>query len=241
MADWNEIVDYVLRTADIILVVLDARNAEESINREIFNKIKRFQKRYILVINKCDLITKEELKKIRLPNSIKISAKNHVRTTMLIRKINQLAKGKEVTVGVVGFPNTGKSTIINALKGRRSAPTSPVSGFTRGIQKLRVSKKIMMLDTPGVFAYKKKGGVEMTVIGAIDAEKFEDPEAAAVELIETLDGKVEEFFGVENKEDKFEVIEDIARKKNIIMKGGLPDSKRMAKDIIRMWQIGKIR
>lgn len=241
MADYDEIVDYVLRTADIILVVLDARNAELSINKEIFGKIKRFQKRYILVINKCDLITKEELNKIRLPNSIKISAKEHFRTTMLIRKINQLAKGKEATVGVVGLPNTGKSTLINVLKGRKSAPTSPVSGYTRGIQKLRISKKIMMLDTPGVFAYKKKKGVEMTVIGAIDAEKFEDPETAAVDLIEALDGKIEKFFGVENKEDKFEVIEDIARKKNVIKKGGIPDTKRMAKDIIRMWQTGRIR
>jgi ribosome biogenesis GTPase A len=99
----------------------------------------------------------------------------------------------------------------------------------------------MMLDTPGVFAYKKKGGVEMTVIGAIDAEKFSDPEAAAVDLIEALDGKIETYFGVENIEDKFEVIENIARKKNIIMKGGVPDTKRMAKNIIRLWQIGKIR
>ncbi|MCX6706885.1 MAG: 50S ribosome-binding GTPase [Candidatus Woesearchaeota archaeon] len=222
-------------------MVLDARDVNSSINKEIFGKMKKFQKRHILVINKCDLISKEELKKIRLPNSMKISAKNHFRTTALIKRINQVAKGREVTVGVVGLPNTGKSTLINALKGRKSAPTSPVSGYTRGVQKLRISKKIMMLDTPGVFPYKKKGGVEMTVIGAIDAEKFGDPEAAAVDLIEALDGKVEKFFGVEKGEDTFETIEAIAKKKNIIMKGGLPDSKRMAKDIIRMWQTGKIR
>ena len=54
-------------------------------------------------------------------------------------------------VGVLGYPNTGKSSIINALKGRASAPTSPVSGYTKGMQWIRASKRMYLLDPPGVF------------------------------------------------------------------------------------------
>jgi ribosome biogenesis GTPase A len=55
-----------------------------------------------------------------------------------------------VQIAVIGYPNTGKSSLINFLIGRSSTPVSQQSGFTKGIQKLRLSTGIFLMDSPGV-------------------------------------------------------------------------------------------
>src|SRR3989344_9038047 len=144
---YNLLVDKVLRHSDIILIIIDARMVKFSRNKFVENKIKNYRKKFLYVINKIDLITKKEQDEIDLPNSIDISATKHIGTLRLLGRIKKLANDREVTVGVVGFPNTGKSTIINALKGKKSAPTSSVSGYTKSLQKIRITKNIMMMDT----------------------------------------------------------------------------------------------
>ncbi|MDD5651270.1 MAG: 50S ribosome-binding GTPase [Candidatus Nanoarchaeia archaeon] len=235
----SELVDSVIRNSDIVLIVLDARMIKDSMNKYIEDKIKRYRKKYLYVINKIDLISKEEQNKIDLENSVQISARLHINTLTLFRKIKEISKGKEVTVSVVGFPNTGKSAVINALKGRRSAPISPVSGYTKNLQRVRIDKNLLMVDTPGVFNYSNKK--EIVLLGVINVENLENPEYTATELIQSLNGQIEKYFDVEIKKDHFETLEEIAIKKHILKKGGLPDTKRMAVDIIRMCQKGKIK
>lgn len=235
----NDLVDQVIRNSDIILIVIDARMVNQSINKFIADKIQKYRKRYLYVINKIDLISKQEQDKINLKNSIEISAKNNISTIRLLNKIKELAKGKLVRVGVVGFPNTGKSTLINVLKGRKSAGTSPVSGYTKGLQQIRITKDIMMIDTPGVLHYTND--IDLLAIGVLNAESLKDPEMFAVKLIKSLDGKIEAYFEVERKEDLLEILDDIAIKKHILKKGGVPDTNRMAIEIIRLCQKGKIR
>ncbi|MBU0930223.1 MAG: 50S ribosome-binding GTPase [Nanoarchaeota archaeon] len=235
----NDLVDQVIRNSDIILIVIDARMINQSINKFIADKIKKYRKRYMYVINKIDLISKQEQNKINLENSIEISARNKISTVRLLNKIRELAKGKPITVGVVGFPNTGKSTLINVLKGRKSAGTSPISGYTKGLQNIRITKDIMIIDTPGVLHYTND--VDLLALGVLNVESLKYPEVSAVKLIELLDGKIEAYFGVERKEDSFEILDDIAIKRNILKKGGVPDTNRMAIEIIRLCQKGKIR
>ena len=240
MANYGDLVDKVIRESDIILLVIDARKIKESINRDILEKIGK--KKFIYVINKIDLISKQEQRKIKLINSVMISAKEHVGNMVLLKKIMQVGEGKEVKVGVVGFPNTGKSTVINSLKGRHSASTSSRAGYTRGLQKVRVSRKIVLIDTPGVFSYatEKMSKIDNLIIGTVDADKIKDTENAAIELIDALNGKIERFFDVEKKEDSYDTLEEIALKNKILKKGGVADTARMGKEIIRMWQKGKI-
>ncbi|SRR3989344_3175343 len=243
MANWRKIVDNVIYTSDIILLIIDARDTWVSRNRDLEYKIGQLGKKYIYVINKCDLLEEQDVRKIKMPNSIKISATLHSGTVRLLKKIIELSKGKEATVGVVGLPNTGKSSVINALKGRKSAPTSSISGFTKGLQKIRISKNIMMLDTPGVLPWGKRSSddIELVAIGTRDAGKIKDADMAAALMIERFNGKIEEFFGVEKCEDTYDTLENIALKKKILKKGGEPDAVRMGRRIIELCQRGDIR
>src|SRR3989344_6003055 len=97
----------------------------------------------------------------------------------------------------------------------------------------------MMMDTPGVLPYSNK--TDLVLMGAVNVESLDDPEHTAMKIIQGMNGQIEKYFGVEVKEDIFETLEEIALKKNLLKKGGEPDTKRMAMEIIRMCQKGKIR
>lgn len=57
---------------------------------------------------------------------------------------------KAVTVGVIGFPNVGKSSIINSLKRKRAAGVSSKAGFTKSLQEIEIDSKVKIIDSPGV-------------------------------------------------------------------------------------------
>ncbi len=242
MANYGKLVDKVIVESDILILVIDARKALESINKKLESRVKQLGKKFLYAINKVDLLSKAEQNNLPyIPNSIQISAVAHLGTMRLLRKIMEIGKGEDVVVGIIGYPNVGKSAVINALKGKASASTSPVSGHTKGLQKVRISGKILLIDTPGVFESAKDRGITNVVIGSIDSQKLKDPEGAAADLIKELDGKIERFFGVRKGQDYISTIEKIALKKNLVKKGGVPDTERMGKEIIRMWQLGKIK
>lgn len=241
MRTFNSLVDRVIREADILLLVADARNVRESMNWELEARIRKRRKRYLYVINKVDLISRKEQQSISFANSIQISAKHRLSTLRLLRKIMELSEGHQVTVGVIGYPNTGKSTLINSLKGRHSAPTSPMSGYTHALQKVRVNETIMMIDTPGVIHFSRKADIEMVKIGVMNPEKLRDPEGTAAKLIRSMEGRIEEYFQVPRGGDPFDLLEKIALKKNILKKGSSPDTVRMARQLVTLVQRGVIK
>ena len=247
-------VNKVIDEANVLLLVLDARMVEETRNDEIEAKVKEAGKPLIYVLNKCDLVDKYvvEQYKSKIPNSVFISSKDHLGTTMLRTKIMIAAHRLglvKVKVGVLGYPNVGKSSVINALKGKGSAKTSSMSGYTRHLKNIRTSK-IMLIDTPGVIPYsdtsKTKGNKTESAhskhafIGTIDHTKEKNPDIIAAQLITHFPGVIEGHYGVPIAEDAEETIEAIAQKYNLKSKGNLPDVLRCSRMILKDWQIGKI-
>jgi len=243
MPNFWKIVNEVIEKSDIVLEVLDARFAEQTRNNEIEEKVKACNKQIIYVLNKCDLAGKEtaEKEKKALHPSVFVSATKRLGITMLLHLIQRYSERRKakVIVGVVGYPNTGKSSVINALKGKSSASVSPQSGHTKGLQLIRVTSRIYLLDTPGVYPYMEKNREKHAIIGLVDYTKISSPEEAVFAIMKSMPGTIERFYGVEHGEPE-DVLDAIALKLKHLKKGGKPDTERTARTILKDWQTGRI-
>ncbi len=248
MPSYWTLVKHVIQDADILLLVLDARLVNESRNSELERRISDSGKPIIYILNKCDLVNREETQKLckELQPSVMISAKEHLGVSKLRERIHIEAKRlhkKEVVVGVLGYPNVGKSSLINALKGRKSASTSPLSGHTKGLQRIRVGRRILLMDTPGVIPYnepKEKHFIKHAAIGSIDYTHIREPDIVVVDLLSKFPGRIEAYYGVESNDDPYDTILEIAKKRRVLKKGGTPDEMRIARMILTDWQKGRI-
>ncbi|MBI4983698.1 50S ribosome-binding GTPase [Candidatus Woesearchaeota archaeon] len=235
-------VNEVIRLADMVIEVLDARMIEETRNKEIERKIRKYGKTIIYAINKSDLIPKEEAEEIKakLIPSVFLSSTRKLGTTLLKKKLMELSKGERVVVGVVGYPNVGKSSLINALSGKSATRTSASSGFTKGLQKIRVGKKITFLDTPGVFPEKEKNEFKHGLTGAVDYAKIKDPELVALKLIEKNKELICRFYGSYG-DDAEEILELIGIKYHKLSSGSKINMDATARMVLKDWQAGKIK
>jgi ribosome biogenesis GTPase A len=135
------------------------------------------------------------------------------------------AVGKDffyITACFIGLPNTGKSSLINILKGRASAPVAPVPGFTRALQVLRITTRLRIYDTPGVIPKQLSVG-DQVLLGLKRSEKLPDPIRGAWALVHRIDeinpNVIREKYEIEY-ESPPEFLEKFAEKRNRRMKGG---------------------
>ena len=246
MPQFWKVVNDVIKDADVLLLLLDARLIYETMNAEIENKVRKAGKPLIYVITKSDLADKNVIEKWKrqIKPCVFVSAKEYHGLKMLRNRI--LIEGKrnlvdKVTVGVLGYPNVGKSSLINSMRGRKSAPTSILSGYTKGLQKIKSDNKITFLDTPGVIPYQEKDEVKHSLIGTIDFTKTREPDMIVMELMGKFPGKIEAFYDVAQDEDPELTIEHISMKNNVLKKGGKLDIMRMSRMILKDWQKGVIK
>ena len=242
MVSFWKIVNSVIRDADILLLVLDARMPELTRNREIEQKVKNQGKKIIYVLNKSDLVSKKEIEKMNqdYTPSVFISSKEKLGGTLLFKKIMRLSQGEKCVVGVLGYPNVGKSSVINLLKGKGSASVSSQSGHTRGIQFVKAKGKLKLIDTPGVLPFKEKDIEKQVLIGSINSEQIEEPDYFAVKLIDKYPNLFEKYFDEKYDGDGYDFLEKVATKKNILKKGGEADLQRFGRKVLKDWQTGKV-
>jgi ribosome biogenesis GTPase A len=244
MATYQDMVKKVITNADILLLLLDARFVEETRHPGIESRVKKLNKPLIYVITKSDLIDRskaEAYKKLFHP-CVFVSAKQH-QTGMLREAILIEAQKNHISdpvVGVLGYPNVGKSSLINALNGHQAASTSSESGHTRSIQKIKMDNRITLLDTPGVIPFFDNDKMKQAVIGAIDCSKAEEPDLVVMELMQKFPGRIEAYYKIAPSEDEEQRILDIGAKFNLLKKGGEPDLLRASRMILKDWQAGKI-
>jgi ribosome biogenesis GTPase A len=235
--------------SDLVLEVVDARDPLETRNKRLEELVNRLGKPLLIVINKADLVPIEILREWknfleRNYPTVFISAKDRLGTRKLIIKIKQYAPRLPVRVSVVGYPNVGKSTIINYLKGRHVAETSPVPGWTIGEQLVKAKQWLIVVDTPGVIPPEEVGDEALLIVkGAVDPSKLEDPVSSAIKLIMRIKGfnprAFMDRYGVDS-DDPLELLELVGKRRGLLLKGGKVNIRNTAITIIRDWILGKL-
>jgi len=158
-----------------------------------------------------------------------------------------LPKGKKARIGVVGYPNTGKSSIINILASGRGVGVGGAAGFTRGIQKIRFSKDILVLDTPGVIPDKEDFNINAwsfkkhAEIGVKTFDKVESPDLVVMQLMKNNPGLFELFYNIDADGDVEILLDKLGRRLGFVKKGNEVDTDRAARFVLKDWQSGKIR
>jgi nuclear GTP-binding protein len=231
---FDKIFKQVLDAADVVLYVLDARDPESTRSREVERQVMAAQggsKRLILVLNKIDLVPPPVLKGwltyLRryfptIPLRASTPASNaqtfdHKQLTLkatsetLLRSLKSYAASKQlkrsISVGVIGYPNVGKSSVINALtsrlnKGTQSfaCPVGSEAGVTTSLREVKVDSKLKILDSPGIVfpsaidgegkeekqRRKAEHEARLVLLNALPPSQITDPMPAINLLIETL-------------------------------------------------------
>ncbi len=249
MSYWP-VVKKVVRDADIVLFILDARMPEISMNEELQTMIEKYGKDLLYVFNKADLLDKDhyfELKR-KYPEALLVSGVKNLGMSNLKKKIQILAarkKLKDPQIGVVGYPNVGKSAIINALAHSAKARVSSIAGTTRNIQWIRAGS-LRILDSPGVIPMEDKES-KLGLLSAKNPDKLRNPEKVAMEIIAHFlkENKraLEKFYDIliDNEEDLYGIIMEIGKKRKLLVKGGEVDENRTYRQIITDWHKGRLK
>ncbi|KAJ3802793.1 hypothetical protein GGU11DRAFT_484942 [Lentinula aff. detonsa] len=274
----------VIDQSDIVILVLDARDPEGCRSRLVEEEVRRREsegKRLVFVLNKVDLIPRANaqawLKHLRhntptLP-FLSPSSAQHQRsnisssTAPALLKLLKAYKPKagSVTVGVVGYPNVGKSSLINSLKRNKVCAVAAQPGHTKELQSVQLERGMRIVDSPGVvfdeddenFKGQKKGSVLLRNV--VKVEDVDDPIAVVEEiLIRTEKETMRKIYSLPDYNATLEFLTMLALSSGRLLKvmcpaifllypsltsvsqGGTPDITSAARQVITDWNHQKI-
>lgn len=253
----------VIDSSDVILHILDARDPLGTMCESVLEYMKKEKahKQVVLVINKCDLVpnwvTARYIQHLtpRYPTIAFHASPNHSfgkgSLIQLLRQFSQLhSDKKQISVGFVGYPNVGKSSVINTLKSGKVCRVAPVPGETKVWQYITLTRRIYLIDCPGVVPTSANDSQTSTVLkGVLRVEALPVPS----EHIPALMSRVKPLYlsrtyGVALPDpddpsrswDPEQFLDTLARMKGRLLKGGEPDVDGVAKIILSDWVRGRI-
>ncbi len=251
-----------IKLIDLIIELVDARIPLSSRNPDIDELGKN--KARLILLNKADLA--EETRSDEWVDffqrqgysAVKVNSKKGGGIKSIQSVIQEACREKTerdrkrgilnrpVRAMVVGIPNVGKSTFINALAGKACAKTGNKPGVTKGKQWIRLNKNVELLDTPGILWPKFEDqavGLKLAFIGSIKDEILQTEELAA-ELVKFLNsnypGTLEEQYGIAGTEDAYECLREIAESRHCLVRGSGLDTEKAASILLDDFRSGRL-
>lgn len=258
----------VLENSDVILEILDARDPLGSRVRvaEELVAASGGRKRIVLVLNKIDLVPRQvvtqwlshlrkELPTIAFRASTTTAASGAaigmgecLGADTLIQLLKNYCRSQDiktsVRVGVIGYPNVGKSSLINSLKRSKVCKVGATAGVTTASQEIHLDRNITLLDCPGIVFASPRDSTEMAELflrNCLKVEQLEDP-VAPVELIisKTSSETLMTLYTIPRFNNVGEFLAAVAQRMGRLKKGGVPNIEAAARVILGDWNRGKI-
>uniref|UniRef100_A0A8D2P3T1 Guanine nucleotide-binding protein-like 3 n=1 Tax=Zosterops lateralis melanops TaxID=1220523 RepID=A0A8D2P3T1_ZOSLA len=148
----------------------------------------------------------------------------------LLRLLQEYCKtqDKAIQVGVVGFPNVGKSSIINSLKGKRACNVGLARGVTKSVQTVHLDKQTKMLDSPSIVADHSNSALALALRSIIDPEGSDSADVMM-------------HYNIPDFRDPEDFLSLLAQKRGMLKKGGVPDIENTAKLVLCDWTGARIK
>ncbi|KAJ8306139.1 hypothetical protein KUTeg_016684 [Tegillarca granosa] len=160
----------------------------------------------------------------------------------LLRQFGKLhTDKKQISVGFIGYPNVGKSSIINTLRAKKVCKVAPIAGETKVWQYVTLMKRIYLVDCPGVVYPTALTPTEFVLKGIVRVENVKSPETYIAPLLERVRKEyVERTYKITEWNTPEDFLEKLAKRTGKLLKGGDPDFSTVAKMVLNDWQRGKI-
>ncbi|MGN0288455.1 MAG: ribosome biogenesis GTPase YlqF [Lachnospiraceae bacterium] len=254
-----------IKLIDLLIELVDARIPLSSRNPDI-NQLGQGKGRMVL-LNKSDLADPKanqrwmEYFRNQGITVVEVNSKNRTGMKNIQHAVEEACREKRerdrkkgiinrpVRAMVVGIPNVGKSTFINAYAGKACTKTGNKPGVTKGKQWIRLGKGLELLDTPGILWPKfedQQVGMRLAFIGSIKDEILIEEELA-LDLLNYLKDSyptaIEGRYGFGQKEDALETLEEIAKIRGCYKKGQELDYSKAASilmDDFRSARLGRM-
>ena len=250
---WQELYK-VLDCSDVVIQVLDARDPLGTRSKRVEKHIREnaAHKHLVFVLNKVDLVptwvTKTWVRVLseEFPTlAFHASIEKPFGKGALIQLLRQFAvlhpEKKQISVGFIGYPNSGKSSIINTLRSKKVCKVAPIPGETKIWQYITLFKRVFLIDCPGVVYPSGDSEADIVMKGVVRAEKLESPEDYIPQILERIKPEyIARTYGVSDWRDAEDFLSKLAKKRGRMLKGGEPDLRSVAQRVIFDLQRGRI-
>lgn len=250
---WNELYK-VIDSSDVLLQVLDARDpmGTRSPYVENFLRKEKAHKHLIFILNKVDLVPNWVTQRwVAILSSEYPTIAFHASIThpfgkgSLINLLRQLAKlhidKKQISVGLIGYPNVGKSSVINTLRSKKVCKVAPIAGETKVWQYITLMKRIFLIDCPGIVYPSAETDTEKVLKGVVRVEMVQNPEDYIEEVIKRVRKEyLTKTYKVDGWNTATEFLEKMAARTGKLLKKGEPDINQVSRMILNDWQRGKL-
>ncbi|NXG89551.1 NOG2 protein, partial [Stercorarius parasiticus] len=250
---WGELYK-VIDSSDVVVQVLDARDpmGTRSPHVESYLKKEKHWKHLIFVLNKCDLVPTWATKRwVAVLSQEYPTLAFHASLTnpfgkgafiQLLRQFGKLhSDKKQISVGFIGYPNVGKSSVINTLRSKKVCNVAPIAGETKVWQYITLMRRIFLIDCPGVVYPSGDTETDIVLKGVVQVEKIKSPEDHISAVLERAKPEyIRKTYKIDNWKDTEDFLEKLACRTGKLLKGGEPDLQTVSKMVLNDWQRGRI-